>query len=191
MLNTYRPENGRGAWHGVRTGLIQEQARSIQMPILQKAVGTNDYEDRFIEALAELKEEGVDTMIFGDIDPLENRRWCEYVCERTGLKSIFPLWRMDHKEIVNEFIDSGFKAIIVSVDSNVLGKDELGKEINDEFIDHLEDLKEDKPSLSVCGENGEFHSFVYDGPLFRSPVRFTLGEIVLRSGNWTVDLLPV
>ncbi len=191
MLNTYRPENGRGAWHGIRTELIREQARSVQIPMLQKAVGTSDYQERFIESLVELKDKGVDTMIFGDIDPIENRSWCEDVCEKAGLKSFFPLWRMDHKQIVNEFIGSGFKAIIVSVDSRVLGREELGKEINDEFLEHLEDLKKERPSISVCGENGEFHSFVYDGPLFKTPVRFTMGETVMKNGNWTVDLLPI
>ncbi len=160
------------------------------IPLLQKGIGENEYEDRFLDALLELKGKGVSTMIFGDIEPLENRRWCERVCERAGLRSLFPLWEMDHKEVVEEFIGAGFKAIVVSVDSKMLDKEELGKEIDESWIAHLQDLKEVKPSLSVCGENGEFHSFVYDGPLFKSPIPFSLGERHLARGNWTVDLIP-
>ncbi len=173
MLNTYWMESGRGAWHWVRVELIQEQAKRLEIPLLQKGIGENEYEERFVEALLQLKAKGVNTMVFGDIEPLENRRWCEGVCEKAGLSSLFPLWGMDHKEVVEQFIGSGFKAVVVSVDSRVLGKEELGKEIDEDWIAHLEELKKERPSLSCCGENGEFHSFVYDGPLFKSPVSFS------------------
>jgi len=191
LLNTYRKESGRVAFHGVRASLIEEQARSIGVELLQKEVAGNDYEKHFLEALFELKSLGVDGIVFGDIDIEQNRQWCESVCKKAGVRSYFPLWNLDQARILKDFIAEGFKAVVVALNSKFLNEEWLGKIIGLEFLNQIEAINVYRSATKItpCGEMGEYHTFVFDGPLFRFPIRYRLGEKVFKEGYWLIDLL--
>lgn len=191
LLNTYRKDSGRVAFHGVRAELIREQAASLGKDLVQKAVGDDDYEETFLEALSELKSKGVEGMVFGDIDVRQNRDWCERVSRIAGMESRFPLWDMDQGRILEEFMGAGFKAIVVALDSRFLSKEDLGKRIDPAWMKRIETLRRETMDVPVtyCGENGEYHSFVYGGPVFKSDVGVELGAPVMRGSYWLIDLI--
>lgn len=190
LLNTYRRESGRVAFHGVRAELVQNQAEALGVGLVQKEVFGNDYEGQFLDALLELKDKGVTGLVFGDIDVKENRQWAENVCRRAGLGSSFPLWDIDQKTILSDFIKAGFRAIVVALDQRFLGEGELGHVLDDDWIDLITELNSETEStpLTYCGENGEYHTFVYDGPIFKFPIKITKGEKINRDGHWLMDL---
>jgi len=161
--------------------------------LLQKEVAGVNYEEQFLEALLELKSKGVNGVVFGDIDVQQNRQWSESVCRRAGLKSYFPLWEIDQRSILTDFLDSGFKAVVVVLNSRFFPEEDLGKPIDRKWLDHLSVLNagDNSPHIAYCGENGEYHTFVFDGPSFRFPVDFRLGERVYREGYWLIDLQPL
>jgi uncharacterized protein (TIGR00290 family) len=190
LLNTYREDSGRVAFHGVRAELIQRQADAIGKALVQKTVGNDNYEEVFLGVLVELKSKGVEGMIFGDIDVRQNRKWCETVAGRAGLGSMFPLWNMDQKEIIEEFIGAGFKAIVVAIDSKFLTKDDLGRRIDQAWMRRIENLRREATDVPItfCGENGEYHTFVFGGPSFKSDIKVKTGDSVMRNGHWLIDV---
>jgi len=114
------------------------------------------------------------------------RKYREEKLSKIGMKGIFPIWKRDTTELAHAFIDLGFKAVITCVDSNVLDKTFVGRLYDKQF------LRELPSSVDPCGENGEFHSFVYDGPIFRERIEFTVGDIVLRDNRfYFCDLTPI
>jgi uncharacterized protein (TIGR00290 family) len=124
-------------------------------------------------------------VVFGDIFLEDVRKYRERLLTKVGMKGIFPLWKKDTKELASRFMNLGFKAVITSIDSNVLEKEFVGREYNEQFLSDL------PANVDPCGENGEFHSFVYDGPIFRERIPFIKGEIVLRENRFFYcDLLP-
>jgi len=128
---------------------------------------------------------GVSSVAIGDVLLEDVRQYRESNLAKIGMKGIFPLWRRDTRELVYTFIDLGFKAIITCVDSQALSKENAGRALDRQFVDEL------APSVDPCGENGEYHSFVYDGPIFREPIRHTVGEVVLRDDRfYYCDLVP-
>ena len=193
LLNTFRKESGRVAFHGVRAELVREQADSLGVRLLQKEVFGDGYEEQFLEALLELKAEHVSGVVFGDIDVRENRQWSENVCRKAGLDSYFPLWDLDQKGILSSFIGIGFKAVVVAVDERSLNEGDLGRQLDWDWLDHIETLNSSSrsPPITYCGENGEYHTFVYDGPPFRYPIGFRPGVKVHRDGHWLIDLEPI
>jgi uncharacterized protein (TIGR00290 family) len=154
-------------------------------------VGDDDYEELFLEALSELKSKGVEGVIFGDIDVVQNREWCERVATKAGLKAIFPLWNLDQKRIMQDFIGAGFKAIVVALDSKFLTKDDLGKMVDRAWMDRIEDLRRQATSVPItyCGENGEYHTFVFGGPCFKMDIKIKTGNTVERNGYWLIDVM--
>lgn len=189
LLNTIRRESRRVAFHGVKAELVQTQADSIGIPLIQKEVGDDDYREVFISSLVELKARGVDCMVFGDIDVQQNREWCEGVCRDTGLRARFPLWGVDQRQLLTEFLAAGFKAAVVCVDASFFNESDLAKTLDGEWLTLLDDGRGKCTGSTHCGENGEYHTFVFDGPFFHRPVRFTPGEHVFKSNHWLVDLI--
>ena len=191
LLNTYREDSGRVAFHGVRAELVRKQADALGKTLIQKKVGNDNYEEMFLGALTELKSKGVEGVVFGDIDVGQNREWCERVTRRAGLDSIFPLWNMDQKEIMEEFIGAGFKAIVVALDSKFLTRDDLGKRIDVAWMRRIEGLRRraTDASITYCGENGEYHTFVFGGPSFKSDIKIKTGNPVMRNGYWLIDVM--
>ena len=185
LFNTISSEYNRSMFHGVRSNLLRLQAKSLAIPMIQKPVNERNYEFEFVNAFKKAKKEGIDYGVFGDIFLVNGRKWVEKACKKAGIKPVFPLWEIKSEKIIDEFISAGFKSIVVSANSKFFDKDFIGKDIDEDFIKDLKGIKEVDP----CGENGEFHIFVYDGPIFKSKVRFRKGKKILRpSKYWFLDI---
>ncbi|HUW43108.1 MAG TPA: diphthine--ammonia ligase [Thermoplasmata archaeon] len=193
VLNTYRRDTGRVAFHGVRAEFIRVQSDALGIPLYQIGVGDNDYEARFQEALSDLRGKGVEGIVFGDIDVRQNRDWCEGVCRRVGLESIFPLWMQDQKSIMEEFVGTGFKAIVVALNSRFLRREDLGRTLDGGWLERIEALRRGSKEnpITYCGENGEYHTFVYGGPAFSHEIGFAPGGIVSNGDYYLMDLIPM
>lgn len=165
--------------HGVRKELLQEQAQSISIPLqilyIPEQVEMQAYSQLMRIQLATFLKEKIKYAVFGDIFLEDLRKYREEQLKILGMNAIFPLWKKDTKELIQEFLDAGFKAVITCVNARLLDRSFAGREINADF---LKDLPKD---IDPCGENGEFHSFVYDGPIFKNIVKFTKGEIIERT----------
>ena len=161
--------------HGVRRNLLMEQTSSIGLPLdtieLPEMPGMEPYENAVRQKHRQMKTEGFTHAIFGDIFLEDLRKYREELLAKDNLQCIFPIWRMDSREVLVEFIQAGFKAIVVCVNSQSLDKRFCGRLIDESF---MADLPLD---IDPCGENGEYHSFVFDGPVFSKPISFTTGEI--------------
>lgn len=178
LLTTVNESFDRVSMHGVRTGLLEQQAESIGIPLVKAMLpempDMPTYEKIMEEHLLKLKGEGTDTAIFGDIFLEDLRNYREEKLSKLGIKCLFPIWQIPTNQLIMEFIDLGFKAITVCVDERHLDRSFVGRNIDATFVRDL------PASVDPCGENGEFHSFVYDGPIFKRPVAFETGETVYR-----------
>jgi len=188
LLTTVTEGYDRISMHGVRRILLERQAAALGLPleivtIPPQCVNT-EYESRMEAMLLTWKNRGVTDVAFGDIFLQDLREYREKNLARVGMNALFPVWLRPTRELVREFIALGFRAVTVCVDPKILDASFVGREIDEEFVAAL------PAEADPCGENGEFHSFVYDGPEFSAPVQFTLGEKVLRDGFYFCDLLP-
>lgn len=190
LLNTYREDSGRVAFHGIRAELVRKQADALGKTLVQRRVGNSNYEEIFLDALMELESEGVEGIVFGDIDVRQNREWCERVAHKAGLESIFPLWNEDQREIIEGFIGAGFKAIVVAIDSKFLTRDDLAKRIDSAWVARIENLRKSATGVPItyCGENGEYHTFVFGGPSFGSDIEIMIGDSVKMNDYWLIDV---
>ncbi len=179
LLTTVNKDYGRVSMHGLREGLLDEQAVSIGIPIkkikLPARVSMETYNEAMKNATASLQNDGYTHTVFGDIFLEDLRAYREQQLESAGLQTVFPLWKRDTTELLKEFIDLGFKAITVCVNAKFLDDTFCGRVIDHDF------LKELPSNVDPCGENGEFHTFVFDGPIFKNPIDFTIGEKVKRN----------
>lgn len=189
LLTTITEDYDRVSMHGVRHNLIERQAESLGLPLQEVFIPRNtpneEYESRMRDALIKFQNKGVSAVVFGDIFLKDIRKYREENLAKIGMKGIFPLWKKNSAELIRAFIDSGFNAITTCVDSKVLDKTFVGRMIDKDFLAEL------PANVDPCGENGEFHSFVFDGPIFKTRVRYTTGEIVLRDSFYFCDLLSV
>ncbi|MEW6189247.1 MAG: diphthine--ammonia ligase, partial [Actinomycetota bacterium] len=186
LLNMISEDGKHSRSHGVSSTLLRLQARAIGIPIVQRKIAWENYEEEFKKAMSDFKKEGIRAGVFGDIDLEEHRDWVERVCKEMGIRSILPLWKARREELLEEFIQVGFKAIVVATNADFLGKEWLGREINKGFIEELKALR----NVDLCGEKGEYHTLVYAGPIFKKPLEFTVGEKVLKDKHWFLELVP-
>lgn len=170
--------------HGISSELLRLQAEAIEIPIIQGKTTWDSYEENFKKTLLNLKKIGVNAGVFGDIDLEEHRDWVERVCRETGIKAILPLWKTEREELLEEFINSGFKAIVCAVNSPYLDSKWLGRQIDFDFIKDLKGLKE----VDLCGEKGEYHTFVYDGPIFKKAIRFRVVDKFMKDEKWFLKI---
>ena len=184
LLNMISEEGVSSRSHGLAAALIAAQAQAIGIPVVQRRTTWDSYEHEFKQVVTELKQQGVDGAVFGDIHVQEHKVWLDKVCQDLAISQVMPLWGRDTREIIDEFIVSGFKATVVRTKANLLGEDWLGREIDPSFVDDL--VKVGK--IDLCGELGEYHTFVYDGPLFKRPLKFVKGASVLRNGYWSLHI---
>jgi uncharacterized protein (TIGR00290 family) len=190
LITTVTEEHNRVSMHGVQTALLERQAESLGLPVdriyIRAGASNEEYEARMRDKLAYYQARGASSVAFGDIFLEDLRQYREENLARVGMKGLFPLWGRDTSELAHSFIDLGFKAVITCVDSNALDKAFVGRDFDEQFLSEL------PPAVDPCGENGEFHSFVYDGPLFRSKIPHKRGEIVLRDSRfYYCDLTPI
>lgn len=189
LLTTVSKQYERISHHGVRVELLEQQAAAIgirlhKLYLHQANCSIEDYEAVMKKAMLEYKEKNVRTVAFGDIFLQDLREYRERNLAKVGMKGIFPIWGRDTTEIVRTFIALGFKAYLTCVDSEKLGEEFAGRPIDADLIRDLPD------GVDPCGENGEFHSYVYDGPIFQQSVEVSAGEVVLRDVRYFADLIP-
>ncbi|MFH0703348.1 MAG: diphthine--ammonia ligase [bacterium] len=163
--------------HGLSKDLIELQAGSLQIPIEFGAATWNDYEDVFLEILEKLHKNEFYHGVFGDIDVENNRKWVETVCQKSSIEAIIPLWQIDRTKLVIEFLNHGFKAMIVAVKKDIMNESWLGCTLNFDTIEKFQSL-----GIDISGENGEYHTFVYDGPIFKKPINLGKKEIIESNG---------
>ncbi len=188
----------RVSMHGLRCSLMQQQVQAIGIPhgIIEftDAASMEEYEARMKKLLHSLKSNGYTTAAFGDIFLEDLKAYRETQLAEVGINAIFPLWQRDTKELLHEFIALGFKSVVVCINGNALDKSYTGRVIDYDFLNDLPD------HVDPCGENGEFHTFCFDGPIFKYPVSFEVGEKIYREyddlsdpaqkiGFWFCDLL--
>jgi len=179
LVTTVNKENHRVSMHGLSIALLEAQATRIGLPLKQIAlsgqVSMSDYSRLMKQAVLDLKEEGFTHALFGDIFLEDLKKYRDDELAKVAITGVYPLWKKDTEVILKEFLSLGFKAITVCVNAQLLDKSFCGREVDQSFIDDL-------PSgIDLCGEHGEFHTFVYDGPIFKEPVHFTIGERVLKT----------
>jgi diphthine-ammonia ligase len=172
-------EGKRSRSHGMPPELINAQAKSIGLPVYTAPASWTDYETVFISLLEKAKSQGAKVLVTGDLDMPVNGCWHEKVTEKVGLKLGMPLWEMNHREAVEEFINLGFETIIVTVNLSLgMREDDLGRTLTLEYIKELE-----ARGIDPCGEGGEFHTTVLDGPIFKHPITFRKCEII-KNGEY-------
>ena len=178
LVTTINSVTGRISMHGVRRTLLEQQAAALQLPLyiveLPEQPDMMEYERAIHEANKMLKAEGFTHAVSGDLFLEDLKSYREKLYAEDGIECLFPLWKTDTKELVQTFIEKGFKAVLVCVNNSSLNKSFCGRLLDKSLINDL------PANVDVCGENGEYHSFVFDGPIFSSPVLFQKGEIVFK-----------
>ena len=203
LLTTINDKYKRISMHGVREELLEKQAKAIGIELLKVKVseGTNNEYDKQMEMiLLKAKAEGIWHVIYGDIFLEDLRVYREKNLEKVQMQGVFPLWKLDTKWLVNDFLAKGFKTVTCCINDEYLNEEWVGREINTAFVNQL------PVTVDSCGENGEFHTFCYEGPLFKKKIMFSIGEKVYKpeektehvfmspsntKGFWFCDLIPV
>ncbi len=189
LLTTLTRDYDRVCMHGVRSILLEQQAESLGLPLekifISKNASNEEYESRMREILEKYPAEGVCGVVFGDIFLEDLRKYREEKLAQMGMKGLFPIWKRDTAKLACEFINLGYEAIVTCANSNLLDSTLVGRPFDEQFLSMLPE------AVDPCGENGEFHSFVSDGPIFQQQIPHTTGETVLReNGFYYCDLVP-
>lgn len=178
LLTTIKKDREKSWTHHLDNNFLRRVSESLEIPILLVECDVDDYERKFEEALFKAKDMGATICAFGDIDIELHRNWDLDRCKNTGIEAKLPLWQQNREELVYEFIDSGFETIINKVNLKYMGVEFLGKVLDRKII---EDIK--LTGADACGENGEYHTFVIDGPLFKNRINF-INEGVIKDMNY-------
>ncbi len=189
LLTTITEDYSRVSMHGFRTKLLEQQVESLgfklEKVLIPKNCTNEKYDLRMHQVMKKYHKEGIKAVIFGDIFLEDVRQYRESNLAKIGMIGIFPLWKLNTSELAIKFIELGFKAVITCIDSKVLDKNFVGRTFDKQLISEL------PSNIDPCGENGEFHSFVYSGPIFQNEISFTLGEVVSKDDRfYYCDLLP-
>lgn len=179
-------KDGRCMSHGIDSKLIVVQSQATGIQMVQKETTWETYEQSFKDTVRELKQTGIKGVVFGNLRTIPGHvGWINRVCNELDVKAITPLWGFDPEQVLMEFIDEGFEAVVVSTKADVLGKEWLGRKINRDFV---RDLLRDKTEVDPCGELGEYHTFALDGPLFKRRINILEGSKVLKNEYWFLDI---
>lgn len=178
LLTSMNRFHDRVSMHGLRRNLLEAQARSLTISLttveLPEEPSMAEYEMALIDKINWIKEHGITHSIFGDIFLEDLKIYREQKLASAGIQCVFPIWKSDTKNLIMEFLDEGFKAIVICINEKFLDKSFCGRMIDENFLNDL------PPMVDPCGENGEFHSFVYDGPMFKYRIPFVKGEVVYK-----------
>lgn len=190
ILTSLTEDYNRISMHGIRQVLLERQAESLGLPLesvyISKNSSNEEYEFKMRSALRKFMKIGVTSVVFGDVYLEDVRKYREENLSKIGMKAVFPLWGYDTSDLATEFIGLGFKAIITCIDSKFLDRKFVGREFDKAFLSEL------PTNVDPCGEKGEFHSFVYAGPIFKKEISFKKGRIVRRNDRFFFcDLIPI
>lgn len=183
LLVTFNDEKD-SCFHKIPREILREVSKKLEIPMIEVECKESSYEEEFEKALIKAKEKGAEICVFGDIDIEQHKKWCLDRCKAAGIKGDFPLWQENREALTNEFIEYGFKAVIKKVNLNFLGEEFLGEELVKEVVSKIKNL-----GCDPSGENGEYHTLVFDGPIFKEEVKFNKvsKEIVGDFGYLTIE----
>ena len=184
LVNFISGDFHRVSFHGTEARLIQLQSEAIGIPLLQKETTWDGYEQEFKEAVRSLIPTGVEGMVFGDIYLQEHKDWVERVCGDLGIQAIEPLWGKSTEELMSNFIDNGFEAVIVSAKSELIDAYWIGRRADKAFMEYLK-----RRNIDICGENGEYHTLVTNGPFFNRQIRLIESKTITRDNYWFLDTI--
>ena len=189
LINFILKENKKIKLHRISEKLIQLQAESIGIPLIQKEIKWESYEKEFKKSVKVLIPNGIKGIIFGDMYVQEytvqkHKDWVEKVCGDLGVEAIEPLWELDPEIYLLELIDMGFEAIIISSKVDLFGKEWIGRKLDKNFLEYLKNN-----NIDICGEKGEYHTFVIDCPLFKKKIKINKSKPFLRDNYWFLDIL--
>ncbi|MBN1862802.1 MAG: diphthine--ammonia ligase [Dehalococcoidales bacterium] len=182
LVNFVSAEFHRVSFHGTEPKLIQLQSQAIGIPLLQKEARRDEYGADFKETVRSLIPGGVEGMVFGDIYSQLHLDWVEGVCNELGIEVVEPLWGRSTEEVLDSLIDNGFEAIIVSARADLISEDWLGRRVDRAFAEYLKGK-----DIDPCGEKGEYHTIVVDGPIFQRRIEITETRTIARDGYWFLD----
>lgn len=182
LVNFISQEFKRVSFHGTEKRLVQLQSQAIGIPVLQKETTPDGYEREFKEAVRSLLPSGIKGMVFGDIYNDEHLAWVEGVCADLGIEAVEPLWGKSTDDVINQFLDAGFEAIIVSAQAKLIDADWVGRRVDRSFLEYLK-----AKNIDLCGENGEYHTLVVNGPLFKRRIEVMESKTIKRDNYWFLD----
>lgn len=209
LLTMISEEYERSSSHGIHYELMFKQAEAIGLPMIQKKVNRNNYEDKFKQGIQQYKSEGIQGIVFGDIELEEHKEWVEEICKDTGVEAIEPLWGKEYTFLFDSFIGNNFKGSVVSAKGDIFNKDWLGRKLNKRLLGNLVRLRnkfsptdrsnekenpvgEDLSDFNIMGENGEYHTFVTDGPIFDKEIKLIKTRPVKKEKynlpHWFLDI---
>jgi len=184
LINFLEKGGKRSLSHGISKEVIEIQMHSTGLPYIQKEMTRTEYRIQFISLMEQFKRiNQIEGIVFGDIYLDAHKEWIESVCSGLDVEPIMPLWGIATEKLAKEFVDSGFRSIVVATRNNVVGSEFLGREFDYKLINELK-----KAKIDTCGEEGEFHTFVYDGPMFEKPIDFKISEKRFSDGHWFLEL---
>lgn len=184
LLITVKKDSNKSWTHGLNRNLLKSVSKSLNIQLLEVECDVLHYEKEFEKNLKKAKKLGANICVFGDIDIEEHKKWDMQRCKSVGLDAMFPLWKENRESLVYEFLDSGFTTIIKTVNLNYLDESFLGKELTKEIVKEIK-----KTGADACGENGEYHTFVIDGPLFKEKINFENNGIVIEKNYGHLDII--
>jgi uncharacterized protein (TIGR00290 family) len=188
LVTTMTAGIDRISMHGVRREWLERQAAALGVPLdtfpISQGASNTEYEAKLGETLQRYKKNGIDSVLFGDLFLEDLRKYREDLLAKWGMKCLFPIWTTDTKSLAKKLVDLGYKTIVICVDLKALDRSFAGRVVDEAF------LRELPPSADPCGENGEFHTFVFDGPGFRQPVKCSAGAVTIRDRFCFCDLIP-
>lgn len=184
LFNIFEGVSGRVRFHGTRAPLIAAQASSLGIPLLQASTHPDDYETVFLRMLEQLQAEGIDGLIFGNIHLVDIRAWYEERVTARGFQYVEPLWLVPGIDLLQEFVARGYSSRLVSIDLARTPSEWLGRMIDRSFIETVVA----HPSIDPCGERGEYHTFVENGPLFQTPIQTEVGPQVEMEGHALLEM---
>ncbi len=179
LANMVSADGTRSRSHGIAASVIKAQAQALGIPIVQRRTANDTYEAEFHKMLLNLKEDGVSGGVFGDIDFEPHREWVTRVCREAGLDCYLPLWEEDQTKLMEEFIGAGFTSVVVAARDEFFGPEVLGRKVDGAFLAELKEMAQVN-NITPCGEAGEYHTLVVDGPIFKKRLEITDSQNVLR-----------
>ncbi len=177
LLTMFQEDEELSKSHALPLQVVQAQADRLDVPLMIRGAGWDDYEAKFLDAMDECRADGITHGVFGDIDLEGHLEWVQKTCAKSGIIPIHPLWQEPRRSILEELLAVGFEAVIVVVNTNMMPAEYVGQTFTRQLMDELEAL-----GIDSCGENGEFHTVVLDGPIFSSRVPVTFGEVRENEG---------
>lgn len=177
LLTMFQEDEEVSKSHALPLKVVQAQAARLDVPLMIRGAGWDDYEAKFLDAMDECRADGITHGVFGDIDLEGHLEWVQKTCAKSGIVPIHPLWQEPRRSILEELLAVGFEAVIVVVNTNMMPAEYVGRTFTQPLMEELEAL-----GIDSCGENGEFHTVVIDGPIFSSRVPVTFGEVRENDG---------